>query len=140
VPYPSNDQKNSLTECFRCVLTKVWDAFRFLQFWRSGDPGWVRTVWLKRNHAPSRDNLPIVRLKITRSCALPSNNQNPSLTECFRRVLTMVLDGFHFLEFWGSGDPGWVRTVWLKRNHAPSRDNLRTVRLKIASSCALPFK
>jgi hypothetical protein len=43
----------------------------------------------------------------------------------------MVLDGSQFMEFWRSGDPGWVRTVWLKRNHAPSRDNLRTVRLKI---------
>ena len=40
---------------------------------------------------------------------------------------------------WG-GDPGWVRTVWLKRKHAPSRDNSRTVRLKIIRSCALPFK
>ena len=60
-----------------------------------------------------------------------------SLTECFRRVLTMVLDGFQFLEFWGSGDPGWVRTVRLKRNHDPeSRNNLRTVRLKITRSCA----
>jgi hypothetical protein len=51
----------------------------------------------------------------------------------------MVLDGFQFLEFWGNGDPGWVRTVRLKRNHAPSRDKLRTVRLKITRSCALPF-
>jgi hypothetical protein len=70
----------------------------------------------------------------------PSNDQKMSLTECFRRVLTMVLDGFQFLEFWGNGDPGWVRTVRLKRNHAPSRDNLRSVWLKITRSCALPFK
>ena len=33
-----------------------------------------------------------------------------------------------FLE---SGDPGWVRTVWLKHNHASSHDNWRTVQLKI---------
>ena len=38
------------------------------------------------------------------------------------------------------GFPGWVRTVRLKRNHAPSRDNLRTVRLKTTISCAPPFK
>jgi hypothetical protein len=49
------------------------------------------------------------------------NKMSP--TDCFRRVLTMVLYEFEFLEFWGSGDPGWVRTVRLKRNHVPSRDN-----------------
>ena len=60
----------------------------------------------------------------------PTNDQNVLPGTRFGHVLTMVLDGFQFLEFWRSGDPGWVRAVRLKRNHAPSRDNLRKVRLK----------
>ena len=39
VPYPSNDQKMSLTVCFRCVLTMVLDGFQLLEFWGSADPG-----------------------------------------------------------------------------------------------------
>jgi hypothetical protein len=154
VPYPSNDQKMPLTECFRCVLTMVLDGFQFLELWGSGGQGWVRTVWLKRNHAPGRDNLQTVRLKIARSCTLPFKWSKDvrwrSVFDVFWRWFWM---GFNF---WNSGEvvtqaltggepipsvsgflgneaaslgKGWVRTVRLKTQsrHCPVQWRLKRI-------------
>ena len=82
---------------------------------------------------PSADNLRTVLLKMTNHVPHPSNDQKMSLTTCFGCDLTMVLDGVQFLESWGSGDPGWMRTVRIKcglRNPMLNRLYIGDQRLK----------
>ena len=113
-----------------CLSGLFWTCFDDGFGWASiseilgqGDPN-PRTVWLKtqltqtleqcglRRNRPSpleqwglRRNRPqpprTVGLKIHNHVPHPSNDQKMSLTTCFGRVLTMVLDGFQFREFWG---------------------------------------
>ena len=61
-----------------------------LEKWEAFQPrGRMQTVRLKRNHAPSRDDLRTARLKITRSKNVANG--------LFRRASTLLLDGYQFL-------------------------------------------
>ena len=98
VSYPSNNQKPSIMECFRHVLTKVLDALQFMDFCGSGGPAWVRKVRLERsratrfrqfaNSAAKNNKIMCPTVQIIRICGWRN---------VFRRDLTIVLDGFQFL-------------------------------------------
>ena len=94
VPYPSNDEKMSLTECFRRVLTMLVDAFRFLEFCGSEKPpsqgvGCEQCGLRRKLLGPGLGG----------SCTPPHKLLKSVANDAFSIGFDDGLDGFQFLEF-----------------------------------------